>query len=67
MTELDRVGNSDNFNFRGGGEFHRICKSARSAPKEREKLMECLNSDGSASYLLIILVEKSMPFAMTLK
>ena len=28
--------------------------------------MECLNSDGSATYLLIIVVEKSMPFAMTL-
>ena len=35
MTELDRVGNSDYFNFRGG--VHRFCKSARNARRQREK------------------------------
>ena len=48
MTELDRVGNSDNFNFRG---FHRFCKSARSTRRQREKKMECLHNDGCATYL----------------
>ena len=43
MTELDRVGNSDNFNFRGGG-LHRFCKSARSAPRQcKEKIILSIN------------------------
>ena len=44
MTELDRVGNSDNFNFRA-------CNSARRARRQREKKMECLHGDGAAIYL----------------
>ena len=50
MTELDRVGNSDNFNFRGGG-VHRFYKSARSARRQCNKKIECLHYDGSATYL----------------
>ena len=46
------------------GVFHRFCKSARSASRQREKIMERLHSDGSATYLLIIWVEKNKPFAM---
>ena len=37
MTELDRVGNTDNFYFRGGSVVTRFCKSARSARRQREK------------------------------
>ena len=36
MIELDRVRNSDNFNFRGGG-VHRFCKSAISTRRQCEK------------------------------
>ena len=45
MTEFDRVGNSDNFNF------HCSCKSARRARRQREKKMECLHDDSAAIYL----------------
>ena len=38
MTELDRVGNSDNFNFRGEG-VHCFCKSAISTSSQCEKGM----------------------------
>ena len=44
------------------GVFHRFCKSARSASRQREKIMECLHNDGSATYLLIIWVEKNYTF-----
>ena len=40
MTELDRVGRSDNFNFRGFPSFLHACKK-----------LECLHGDGSALYL----------------
>ena len=50
MTELERVDNSENFNFRGSHRFC-TCKSARSAPRQREKKIGCLHSDGSATYL----------------
>ena len=36
MTELEIVDNSDNFSFRGWG-FHRFCKSARNALRQRGK------------------------------
>ena len=49
------------------GVFHRFCKSARSASRQREKIMESLHNDGSATYLLIIWVEKNIPFAMKSK
>ena len=48
MTELDRVGSSDNFSSRG---FHCSCKSARRARRQREKRMEYLHGDGAAIYL----------------
>ena len=48
MTELDRVGNGDNLNFRG---FPLFCKSARRARRQREKKMKCLHGDGAAIYL----------------
>ena len=49
------------------GVFHRFCKSARSAPRQRENFKESLHSDGSATFLLIIWVEKMIPFAMKSK
>ena len=50
MTELDRVGNSDNFNFRGEG-VHCFCKSARSTSSQCEKRHVCTMHDaGSAIY-----------------
>ena len=49
------------------GVFHRFCKSARSASRQRVKFMECLHSDGTATNLLIILVQKIIPFAMKSK
>ena len=49
------------------GVFHRFCKSARSASRQRENFMESLHSDGSATYLLIIWVEKIIPLGMKLK
>ena len=53
MTELDRVGNNQwtiaTLISKG---FHRFCKSTKSARRQHEKKMECLHSDGSASYLL---------------
>ena len=44
------------------GVFHHFCKSARSASRQRENFMESLHSDGSATYLLIIWVEKKYTF-----
>ena len=67
MAELGRVGNSWNFNFRVSGVFQRFCKSARSASRQCENFMESLHSDGSATYLLIILVEKIIPLTMKSK
>ena len=52
MKDLDRVGSSDNFNFRGVPSFLQVCS------RQREHFMESLHSDGSATYLLIIWVEK---------
>ena len=40
------------------GVFHHFCKSARSASRQCENFMASLHSDGSATYLLIIWVEK---------
>ena len=45
MTELDRVGNSDNFNFRGFPLFLQVYE------KGSRKKMECLHGDGVAIYL----------------
>ena len=49
------------------GVFHHFCKSARSASRQREIVMESLHSDGSATYLLIIWAEKMIPSAMKSK
>ena len=49
------------------GVFHHFCKSARSASRQREKFMESLHSDCSATYLLIIWVEKIIPLGMKSK
>ena len=57
MANLATVGTSIS------GVFHRFCKSARSAHRQREKLMECLHNDGSATFLSIIWVEKMIPVA----
>ena len=48
------------------GVFHRFCKSARSATRQREKwpekMTKCLHSDGS-TIILIILEWRIIPFA----
>ena len=49
------------------GVFHHFCKSARSTSSQRENFMESLHSDGSATYLLIIWVEKIIPLGMKSK
>ena len=49
------------------GVFHHFCKSARSASRQRENFTESLHIDGSATYLLIIWVEKIIPLAMKSK
>ena len=49
------------------GVFHHFCKSARSASRQHENFMESLHSDGSATYLLIIWVEKIIPLGMKSK
>ena len=46
MTELDRVGNSDNFNFRGVPSFLHVCENCSQA---MQKKIERLHSDGSAT------------------
>ena len=43
------------------GVFYHFCKSARSASRQRKNFMESLHSDGSATYLLTISVEKIIP------
>ena len=48
MTELDRVGNSDNFNFRGFSLFLQVCENGSQATRKK---MECLHGDGAAIYL----------------
>ena len=47
--------------------FHHFCKSARSASRQRENFVESLHSDGSATYLLIIWVEKMLTLGMKSK
>ena len=49
------------------GVFHHFCKSARSASRQRKNFMESLHSDGSATNLLIIWVEKIIPLGMKSK
>ena len=49
MTKLDRVGNSDNFNFRGFPLSLQVCEKGSQAM--RKKKMECLHGDGAAIYL----------------
>ena len=62
MKDLDRVGSSENFNFRGVPSFLQVCEKRFQA-----NFMESLHSDGSAIYLLIIWVEKIIPLAMKSK
>ena len=38
MTELDRVGNSDNFNFRGFPSFLQVCEKHSQATREKDGL-----------------------------
>ena len=49
------------------GAFQRFCKSAISTSRQCENFMESLHSDGSATYLFIIWVEKNIPLAMKSK
>ena len=64
MKDLDRVGSSDNFNFRGVPSFLQVCKKRFQAT---QKFMKSLQSDGSATNLLIIWVEKIIPLGMKSK
>ena len=50
MAELDRVENSDNFNFRGVPSFLQVCEKRSQATQNK---MECLHiyGDGSSIYL----------------
>ena len=48
MTELDRVGNGDNFNFRGVPLFLQVCEKGSQATLKK---MRCLHGDGAAIYL----------------
>ena len=50
MTELDRVGNSDHFNFTGFPLFLQVCEKGSQATRKKKK-MECLHGDGAAIYL----------------
>ena len=36
MTELDRVGNSDNFNFRGFPLFLQVCEKGSQAMRKKD-------------------------------
>ena len=36
MTELDRVGNSDNFNFRGVSLFLQVCEKGSQAARKKD-------------------------------
>ena len=47
MIDLGRVGNSDNFNFRGIPSFLQVWKK----PSQRKKKKACLHGDRSAIYL----------------
>ena len=50
MTELDRIGNSDNFNFRGGGFplFLQVCDKGSQATRKKD---EYLHGHGANIYL----------------
>ena len=50
MTELDRVGNSDNFDFRGGSIVSASLREML-VGNAKTRSIECLHSDGSATYL----------------
>ena len=65
MKDLDRVGSSDNFNFRGVPSFLQVWE--KRFWEKCENFMESLHSDGSATYLLIIWLEKIIPLGMKSK
>ena len=48
MTELDRVRNSDNFNFLGIPSYLQVCKKRSQATRKK---MEYLHDAGSSIYL----------------
>ena len=48
MTELDRVGKSENFNFKGVPSFLQVCEKLSQAPRKKIK---CVYGDGFAKYL----------------
>ena len=61
MKDLDRVGSSDNFNFRGVPSFLQVCEKRFQATRKfygkvqvGENFMESLHNDDAAKYLLII-------------
>ena len=64
MRDLDRVRRSDIFNFRGVPSFLQICEMRFQATR---KFMKYLHSVDSATYLLIIWLEKVIRFAMKSK
>ena len=62
MKDLDMVGSSDNFNFRGVPSFLQVCEKRFQATRIFYGI-----SDGSTTYLLIIWVEKTIPEGMKSK
>ena len=46
MTEMNRAGNSEKFNFKGIPSFLQVCEK-----RSVEKSVECLHSDGSVIYI----------------
>ena len=56
MKDLDRVASSDNFNFRGVPSFLKVCEKRFQATRKFYGIL------GSATYLLIIWVEKNYTF-----
>ena len=45
MTELDRVGNSDNYEFKGFPSFLQVCEKGSQATRKKK------HDDGAAIYL----------------
>ena len=63
MAEVDRAGNSDNFNFNS----HHFCKSARSTRRQCEKKMKCLHDAGSAIYIYCKILGVRLPVCPVIK
>ena len=63
MTELDRVGNSDNFNFRGFPLFLQVCEKGSQAMRKKDGMfagcLSCYISVAKFRVLPVCLVIKN--------